>query len=95
VERRCYHCDTALDPAMAVGRRDACAGCGRDLRCCRNCDHYAPGMHNDCRENQAERQVDKTAGNFCDFFRFRAAGGKAKDTGDSASRKALDDLFKR
>lgn len=92
--RRCHHCGAALDPAFSVGRRDTCAQCGWDLRCCLNCDHYAPGYHNDCRENQAERQVDKAAGNFCDFFRFRAGTGQASAPNDT-SRQALDELFKK
>lgn len=51
-------------------------------------------MHNNqCREPQAERQVDKSVGNFCDYFSYRvgaAATGKARNP-----RTQLDALFAR
>lgn len=92
--RRCHHCGTELDSGFTVGRRDTCAKCGWDLRCCLNCAHYAPGYHNDCRENQAERQVDKAAGNFCDFFTYRS-GGTSPTAPTAAARSELEKLFKK
>ena len=76
-----------------VGRRDACLQCGADLHCCRNCRFYAPGHHNDCLENQAERQVDKNAGNFCDYFSFRIGGPAANKGVGGDARARLDALF--
>ena len=38
------------------------------MHCCRNCRFYDPAYHNQCREPQAERQVDKERGNFCEYF---------------------------
>lgn len=80
-------------PAGPVGVRAVCA-CGAWLHACRNCDFYAPGLANDCREPRAERVVDKAAGNFCDWFRpgTAASGG---DAPPAAARVALDALFRR
>jgi hypothetical protein len=92
VARACYNCGREIGPAEQVGRRDACLACAADLRCCRNCRFYSPGAHNDCREPQAERQVDKVRGNFCDFFSFAdSAPAGAAASGDA--RAALDRLF--
>jgi hypothetical protein len=90
--RACYRCGRELEPRAPVGRRDACLGCGGDLHCCRNCGFYDPAYHNQCRETQAERQVDKERGNFCEFFSFAAAAG-ARPGAPSDARSALDRLF--
>lgn len=94
MERHCHHCGADVPRGLGVGRRDACLQCGRDLHVCLNCDHYAPGYDNDCREPDAERQLDKEKGNFCDFFRFR--GGKPPAAKAGADPKAaLEALFRR
>jgi len=92
VARACYKCGRELGAAERIGRRDACLGCSADLHCCRNCRFYSPGAHNDCREPQAERQVDKLCGNFCDFFSF-ADTASAKPAPAADVRSALDRLF--
>jgi hypothetical protein len=51
-----------------------------------HCSFYSPGHHNDCREPQAERVVDKRAANFCDFFRFREAAADEPDPGAPEAR---------
>ncbi|HUI25220.1 MAG TPA: hypothetical protein VL403_03975 [Candidatus Kryptonia bacterium] len=91
--RVCHHCGTDIGRIERVGRRDACLQCGADLHCCRNCRFYAPGHHNDCLEPQAERQVDKLAGNFCDYFSFRSGGSPAGKPAGGDARAKLDSLF--
>jgi hypothetical protein len=49
-------------------------------------------MNNACREPQAERQVDKEQGNFCDWFSLGGRGG-AKDDKAAAARARLDAMF--
>ena len=88
----CHRCACRIAAVERVGRRDACSGCGSDLHCCRNCRFYAPGRHNDCLEPQAERQVDKDAGNFCEYFGLAETRATAAATGKDA-RAALDALF--
>jgi hypothetical protein len=77
-----------------IGRRDACLACGADLHCCRNCGLHDPLLHNQCREPQAEVQVDRERGNFCEFFSFRAAvPGPAGADPAKPARARLDALF--
>ena len=95
VQHSCYHCGRNIVPLERVGRRDACLHCGADLHCCLNCRFHEPSSENQCRESQAERQVDKTVGNFCDYFAFREGAAQvAADTGVTARAK-LSALFER
>ena len=90
--RTCHHCGHAIAAIERVGRRDTCLGCGADLHCCRNCEFFDLQFHNQCREPQAERQVDKESGNFCDYFSFAEAKAAAA-AGAKDARTALDELF--
>jgi len=93
MDRLCHHCGRDIGDVERVGRRDACLQCGWDLHCCLNCTFYDRAYHNQCRETQAERQVDKEAGNFCEYFSFR--GGKAAKGNEPQddARKKLAALF--
>lgn len=90
----CHACGAEIPPAERIGRRETCARCGAELHCCRNCRFYAPGMHNDCAETQAERVVEKARSNFCDYFALGGGAPGATD-GRAAARARLDDLFKK
>lgn len=92
--RACHRCGTDIGTVERVGRRDACLRCGSDLHCCRNCEHYAPAAHNQCREPQSERQVEKESGNFCDYFRFRR-GALVAQAPASGARAQLDAMFRK
>jgi len=83
----CWRCGAVIEAGEPVGRRDACLSCGTDLRCCRHCAFYAPAANNQCREPQAERQVDKQRGNFCDWFSLGGAAAKAGDPAAAAKAK--------
>ena len=95
---RCTGCGQDYLGASLPGRRDRCESCGEDLRSCRNCNFFDPGAYNDCREPSAERVTDKTAANFCDYFR---PGSSAKtdsasgDGGDGSARDELEALFRK
>ena len=88
---RCHRCGTTVDGERA-GVRAVCEHCSAYLHCCRNCDFYAPGVANDCREPTAERVADKAQGNFCDYFRPPAAAQTATDPTQS-TRAQLAGLF--
>jgi len=93
-ERVCHRCGRAIGPAERVGRRDACLQCRTDLHCCLNCTFYDATYNNQCRESQAERQVDKLVGNFCDYFSFRIGRPTTAGTSQKESTRArLDALF--
>ncbi len=87
--------DLGRPERTAVGRRDTCPRCGVDLRCCRQCRFHEPTLADGCREPQAERVVDKTRGNFCEFFAVAESVPAAGPTGDASARAALDRLFSR
>jgi hypothetical protein len=90
---KCWHCGVALT-SLDYGRQDTCRKCGRDTKVCRNCEHYERGVNNDCREDQAERVVDKERSNFCDYFRpsdKSQGGAQARD----AMKVAAEALFKK
>jgi hypothetical protein len=92
-ESACWRCGAPLASVERIGRRDACVDCGTELHCCRGCRHHAPGVHNECREPQAEPQVDKERSNFCDYF--SPASRKAQDAASLAARAELATLFGR
>lgn len=95
VNRCCHRCGADLGVVERVGRRDACLQCGADLHCCLNCAFYDATYNNHCRESQAERQVDKQVGNFCDFFAFRHGAATAGHSPTATARAGLDSLFKK
>ena len=88
---RCHHCATevALAPGEKPSRSDSCPKCGKDLRACRNCDHYDTSRRWECREEISERVSEKERGNFCDYFR----AGTSVTAKNSAPSK--DDLLKQ
>ena len=95
MERVCHRCGHDIGKMERVGRRDACLHCHSDLHCCLNCVFHDPAYHNHCREPQAELQVDKQAGNFCDYFSFRAGRPGANPAGPDPARARLDALFRK
>lgn len=92
----CHHCKKEIPVLDRVGRRDTCPHCGRDAHVCLNCDHYDPKSYNECRENQADRVLDKDRSNFCDYFSF-AKGGQSGSGSDpqAEAKKKLEALFSK
>lgn len=66
--------------ANQVGRRDVCPSCEAELRACRHCRHFDPGVAKECKEPFAEVPRDKDSANFCEFFQIGEGrdGGRAK-----------------
>lgn len=81
-----------LASGQKVTSRDVCAGCDADAHVCRNCRHYALGIHHDCRETSAEWVRDKERNNYCDYFSPATAASSGSDS--SAARRGFDQLFK-
>ncbi|MGH9414704.1 MAG: hypothetical protein ACRD0Y_13320 [Terriglobales bacterium] len=65
----CWKCGRTitLKTAQKVNTRDTCA-CDADLHVCRNCRHFDPASHNECREVMAEWVRSKDRANYCDYF---------------------------
>ena len=72
--------------------RDECAGCGRDLHICKNCEFHDPSAHHECRESSAEYRSDKERANLCEYFR-PATGGSTGSSADAEAKKQLEALF--
>ncbi|HSD09371.1 MAG TPA: hypothetical protein VLF14_00175 [Candidatus Binatia bacterium] len=97
----CHRCGAEVG-ARVVGVRDVCERCRAYLHCCRNCEFYEPGVHNECREPNAEAVANKEQGNFCDYFRLSPTSrGAAGSPGCSSlsvasdARNKLDALFRK
>ena len=91
----CHHCGREVQLLSGIQRTDGCSSCHSDLKVCLNCRFFDPGMNNQCREPQAERQVDKQVGNFCDYFSFRLGGRSGKPAATDDARTRLDALFRK
>jgi hypothetical protein len=93
----CWKCGAALAAlSLPLRRLDECPKCRAELHVCRMCVDYHTGYAKHCREPTAEEVRDKTAANFCDFFKPRSGAYVAPNTAEvSAAKAALDDLFKK
>ncbi len=93
----CFKCkkEVILNSSGRPGRKESCPHCSSDLHACKNCTHYELGAYNDCRENSADRVLEKDRSNFCDYFAFRnEQKGATPGPSKSDALKKLDDLFK-
>jgi predicted RNA-binding Zn-ribbon protein involved in translation (DUF1610 family) len=89
----CWNCGKELS-ANDYGRGDSCPNCGRDTRTCKGCEFYDASYNNQCKENQADRVVEKERANFCDYFKpasRKGAGAKAA----ADLKAAAEALFKK
>ncbi|NMC62874.1 MAG: hypothetical protein GYA55_06855 [SAR324 cluster bacterium] len=96
MELLCFHCGKKIEASGLgnFGRNETCPQCDSDVHVCLNCKHYDEHSYNDCREEQAERVLEKDRRNFCEYFSPRTARISAKSTDSENTRKKLDDLFK-
>lgn len=90
----CHSCGHRNEFAAPVGRRDVCAQCEAELRCCLQCRFFDEASGSSCREPQAEVPRERDRANFCDFFAPGAPGAKAPSAADQA-KAAFDALFKK
>ncbi len=90
----CHQCQASLDLEEPVGRRDTCANCGADARCCLNCTFYEAHAADACREPNAELVQHKDAANFCEFFAPARSAASPVQPAAPDARARLDALFK-
>ena len=70
--------------------------CRADLRVCLNCTSYDPRVAQQCRERRAEPVLEKTVGNFCEYFEFVRRPWTPKsevNAREDAARAQLKKLF--
>lgn len=90
---KCVFCGFDIEDKKP-GRGDECLNCNSDLHCCFQCVFYNDAFNNSCRENQAERTVEKERSNFCSYFQFGRDPSKEIEETQSIKEK-LNDLFKK
>ena len=89
----CFKCANELDfERVKMQRTDQCIHCGADMHCCRNCEYWEPGSHNQCREHIAEYISDRERMNHCTHFTYRNGAPEATDADKAKDR--LKSLFK-
>src|SRR4051812_119504 len=90
----CWNCASELT-GLDYGRADTCKKCGKDTKVCRNCGFYDKDYNNQCRENQADRVVEKERSNFCDYFKPKSGGAAAGTLTLDKMKAAAEELFRK
>jgi len=94
-ELQCYRCGAALSAlTLPLRRLEECPQCSVQLHICVMCVHFAPTRPKQCDEEEPEEVSNKTAANFCDYF--KPAPGRHDATLQSAEARAnaqLEGLF--
>ena len=90
----CFRClaSLSLEEGQRISRREECPHCSVGLRVCKMCQFYDPSLYNECREESAERVVEKENPNFCDFFRLGPRRAVDEERGEALKR--AENLFK-
>ena len=89
----CYKCGNEIDfDRIKMARTDPCLHCGQDMHCCKNCEYWDPGYHNECREQITEYITDRERANHCTNFTFK--DGKGETTDIESAKTKLENLFK-
>lgn len=93
----CYNCnkELKLELGQKVSYTETCEFCDEDVKVCKNCKHYCLNAYNECKENQAERVVDKTRRNYCDYFFLQGSSANSKKPSKEDIFSKMDDLFKK
>lgn len=89
---QCFHCQKDLDLEKSqIGVSSTCEYCSSYLHCCKNCQYFSPGKHNDCHIPEAILVSDKENKNFCDYFEPGKKRSATKENHDKSN--AFYELF--
>lgn len=92
----CQQCKKENSIADRVAYRETCLHCSADLHSCVQCEFYDPRAYNECRETSAERILEKSKSNFCDFYApAKGAGSGPKAPAKDDLKAAAEALFKK
>ena len=89
---KCIKCGKEYDFSGRLPFRARCESCDSALHVCVQCRFYDTSAYNSCRESRAERVVEKSRENRCEYFAPLEGEGSQKDSGEDHKRK-FDDLF--
>lgn len=90
----CQNCKKPVDTSQKIGFHEDCPSCGADLHVCMNCDFYDTSVYNECREPAAERVLEKSRANYCEYF-VPKVSNQGSSTPQSDAKKKLEELFKK
>lgn len=94
--RHCWKCGAEWTFSVNPGRGETCPQCRADLRCCVNCVSYDRSAAHQCRDRRADPEMDKQAGNFCEYFEFvkrKFTPPGTDNSRESAARSEFKKLF--
>lgn len=88
----CWSCEREItELSLPLAFRAICPHCSTYLHCCKNCNHYHPGMPNDCKIPGTEPVRDRESLNFCEEFSWRYHGSIAKQNSSDPWNKLFRD----
>ena len=114
---RCHRCGQSVPleldargDILPIPRDAACGQCQSAVHACRNCSHFDPDAHNECRK-PVKMSYRKTEANDCESYEPKVSVEMTRDPGRSQgsfaptvtapapktrsdARKAFEDLFK-
>jgi hypothetical protein len=95
---RCAQCGVVL--GSVVDPNGSCPKCGAALHACKQCAHFDPGSHFECRQPVPVRVAKKDALNQCTLFSLSTRFERQTSTGAVAARgddarRAFENLFKK
>ena len=90
----CFECSSRFDFDDRLSFRAECPQCSADLHICRNCHFWDEGAYNECKEPSADRVIDKTKNNVCEYFRPSLSEPHKKKSREELLKKAHS-LFKK
>ena len=90
----CYGCNNKLnlEGGQKIYRSEECPQCYSKIHVCKMCRLYDASAYNECREEQAERVLDKERINYCDYFILYGGPNDEEDTAQAMN--AANALFK-
>ena len=68
-----------------IFRSEECPYCYSRIRVCKMCQFYDASYYNSCREDEAERVIDKEKVNYCDYFSLAGDSPKKRESNNHAA----------
>lgn len=91
---KCLSCQKELELPDKLSFREECLHCGADLHCCLCCDFYDQSAYNECRENSADRVLDKDRNNYCEYFQLKKNNSESETLSEAdLAKQKLKELF--
>jgi hypothetical protein len=91
---KCASCGAKAPSSISL--EASCPNCKAELHTCRQCAHFDPSAHFECRKTISARIVNKNARNTCELFGARTIVERQTSSGAPTDAKAaFAKLFKK